>query len=355
MVRQTSELEPMEISNGCPSCWRGEGYDCLAVTANPLAVPKEVRGFDEVIAPRHIDWSLTIGGLADGALGIFPRFSERLRWRMPYPDAQEVVGIVRRSVPEGTRPLFLFVNFLDAHSPYNSPGEIGGARLFSRYLSHRQLTMRWSELPPGKKEYLANLYDGELQWIDRNLVELLVWIEERFGEDSVIIITSDHGEELGEEGRVGHEYGLSQALIHVPLFVRAPGVSAGAIHAPVSLLSLHEFIRLSAMGESPSVETLLTSSPQRLISERYPSGYNVRSLGDDYGRAWVSMIEGGVQAIGPSSYGFELIQLERSGVVEAEELREKLDRYWEEHRDRREGADRPMLSEEELRSLGYVQ
>ena len=67
------------------------------------------------------------------------------------------------------------------------------------------------------------------------------------------------------------------------------------------------------------------------------------------------MIEGGVQAIGPSSYGFELIQLERSGVVEAEELREKLDRYWEEHRDRREGADRPMLSKEELRSLGYVQ
>ncbi len=51
------------------------------------------------------------------------------------------------------------------------------------------------------------------------------------------------------------------------------------------------------------------------------------------------MIEGGVQAIDPSFYGFELIPLERSEVVETKALREKLDLYWEENRDRREGEN----------------
>ena len=143
-----------------------EGYDCRAVTANPLAVPKEVRGFDAVIAPRHIDWSRTIGGFVDGEWGIFPSLSESLRWRIPYPDAREVVGIVKRSVPEGAGPVFLFVNFLDAHSPYNPPERIGGGRPFSRYLSYRELTKRWLELPMESRQYLTDLYDGELRWID---------------------------------------------------------------------------------------------------------------------------------------------------------------------------------------------
>ena len=76
--------------------------------------------------------------------------------------------------------------------------------------------------------------DGELRWLDQNLGSLLEWIDAEHGEDTVVIITSDHGEDLGEDGIVGHEVGLSQSLIHVPLFVRAPGLMPKRVAKAVS-------------------------------------------------------------------------------------------------------------------------
>ncbi len=351
------------------------GYRCLAVSANSMAVPPEMEGLERLLVPNRDAWARPGFGLLGDLLFPFSRrLSERLRWRTPYADAGSIAEITIRALPEGDGPFFLFVNFLDPHSPYNPPDamldllDVPPARLFDRYQTHRDLTRRWEELPEGIARHVADLYDGELRFMDIHLDRLLRWLDRRLGERAVMIVTSDHGEELGEEGRVGHEYGLSQALIHVPLFVRGPGLRTGTIEPVVNLINLYDFILEAASSGRPREETLVDPGPYGAISERYPSGYNRHTLGPEYGRAWVSLIEGRHKGVGPSEEGFRLYDIEAggfarelpaSGAAAGEDLKARIDAYWSRTRDPRDRLeDQETLSEEEiqrLRSLGYVQ
>lgn len=213
---------------------------------------------------------------------------------------------------------------------------------------------------------LNGLYDAELHGLDSQLARLLTWIDERYGEDAVIIVTSDHGEELGEAGRVGHEYGLSQTLLHVPLFVRSPALSAGTVDEVVNIQHLYNFIDAVATGESTDIDALIGVGKYHHVAERYPSGYNT-SLGRGYDRPWVCMFDGRYKGLGPSEEGFDLYDIEVLGFgTDAETsnpaigdlMKTRIDDYWMEHEDRREETQRlESLSEEELkrlRSLGYV-
>ena len=356
-----------------PDVLRDEGYHCVAVSANVLALRPEITGFDRVIIPGRASWShSSLAARADAVSPLTRRISERVGWRMPYVDARGIVDIAMRAVPRDDRPLFLFVNFLDAHAPYNPPApalkELGvqPGHVFPRYLLHRKITRLWDSFPEGKAQYVADLYDGELRWVDMNLELLLSWIDERYGEDAVVIVASDHGEELGEEGRVGHEYGLSQRIIHVPLFVRGPGLGQGELRDVVSLRSLFGFICSWAKGDSPGVEELVEADEHGLISERYASAANANILGRDYERPWISVIDGKHKAVGPSQGGFELYDIEAMGfdceVVASDPLlesalRARIDDYWEGFRDQRTGEDEalPAREMEALRSLGYLQ
>jgi hypothetical protein len=355
-----------------PDLLRDEGYHCLAISANVLALRPEITGFDRVIIPERDGWlHSSLAARVDAVSPLTRGISERMGWRMPYVDARGIVNITMSAVPRDDRPLFLFVNFLDAHGPYNPPAPalkdlgVQPGHVFPRYLLHRKISRLWDSLPEGKAQYVADLYDGELRWVDMNLELLLRWIDERYGEDAVVIVASDHGEELGEEGRVGHEYGLSQRIIHVPLFVRGPGLCGGELRDVVSLRSLSGFIHSWAKGDSPGVEELVEVGEHGLVSERYASTENASILGPDYERPWVSVIDGQYKAVGPSQRCFELYDIEAMGfdreVVTSDSLlesalRARIDEYWEEFRDQRTGGEEAPLAREMevLRSLGYL-
>ncbi|MFH1681645.1 MAG: sulfatase-like hydrolase/transferase, partial [Candidatus Eisenbacteria bacterium] len=352
-----------------------EGYRSVAVAANPLALPGDITGFDQIVLPSRHEWhSSTIAALVDPGFPFLRGASERLRWRVPYPDAEQIVDIVTRAAPAPGSRLFLLVNFLDAHSPYNPPARalesLGAepARIIDRYLHHRSLTRQWESLAPGAAEDLRDLYDGELRWIDMQLPRLFAWIDEKLGKETVVIVASDHGEELGEENRVGHEYGLSQALLHVPLFVRAPALGRGRLPEVVTLRNLYHFMVQSALGREPGTDVLTREDEYRVVAERYPSDFNARRLGEGYGRAWVALFENGLKGVGPSADGFRLLDVLGSGfdrevpVPESEdagELRARIDSYWERHRDRRgTAAGESTATKEEMermRALGYAE
>jgi tetratricopeptide (TPR) repeat protein len=75
---------------------------------------------------------------------------------------------------------------------------------------------------------LDALYRGEISYIDSLLQRLLAFLDDRGLSDStVLVVTADHGESLGEHGEDTHGFFLYQSTLHVPLLVRAPGVRAG--------------------------------------------------------------------------------------------------------------------------------
>ena len=354
-----------------PERLRKHGYRTLAVTANLLAVPDEVRGFDVLLEPTRGDLaSATLGRLTDLCWPLWERISERLQWRMPYVDAEGIVDIATRAA-QGVRPLFLFVNMVDAHSPYNPPEEalrlldLSPGHVFGRYHVHQNLTRMWPSMGKDKHRYLSALYDGELRFLDLQLARLLDWVDIEFGDDALVVVTADHGEELGEDGRVGHEYGLAQSLIHVPLLIRGPGLSPGTIEAPVSLRALPDLILAAASHGHVAIRDLVRENFP-VISERYPSTHNASTLGDDYLRPWVAAIEDDLKVVGPSSAGVRWTALDPSDFDEVKKgtlpergraLSDWIDAYWLHSWDRRgEHADQSPggTKLEQLRALGYV-
>ncbi len=319
--------QPYDDVSWLPDMLRAEGYHCLAVSANPLAMYGDSTGFDRVVMPRHRQWRFpTLAGRADERSPFARGVNEWMRWRTPYVDARGIADITRRAVPDDDRPLFLFVNFLDAHCPYNPPPaalrELGvrPGRLFSRYQWNGATTRLWDSLPDGKAQYVADLYDGELRWLDMNLESFLLW----------------------------------------------PGLAPGTLDEVISLRRLFGFIVSCARGNAPDVEDLRETDGRGVISERYRSMGNAGVLGWDRERPWVSVIDGGHKAVGPSHVGLEFYDVESMGFdreVPASDslaqtaLAARVDEYWEEFQDRRtEVHRRPSAGEvEAIRSLGYLE
>lgn len=135
---------------------------------------------------------------------------------------------------QGDRPFFVFLNYLDAHDPYLVPG--GADRPFSgraATLAERRALRDWiGEVPrqrtPEEIRLARDSYDDCLAYLDGQIGRFLAELG-RLGrlENTVIVITSDHGEHFGEHHRdgypiVGHRQSVYQPEIHVPLIVVAP-------------------------------------------------------------------------------------------------------------------------------------
>ncbi|MGH7474846.1 MAG: sulfatase [Longimicrobiales bacterium] len=106
------------------------------------------------------------------------------------------------------RPFFVFLNYYDAHQPYRPPSE------YRRRFRHENRGIEG--------------YDGALAYLDDQLHLLLTALERRdVLENTVVVVTSDHGEMFGEQDLTGHGNSLYMPVLRVPLFVWGPGIPAG--------------------------------------------------------------------------------------------------------------------------------
>ena len=119
------------------------------------------------------------------------------------------------------RPFFLFLNYFDAHDPYLP------AAPFDRAFSDARPT---DPLRP-EDEIDPLLYDRELLGLDAQVTRVLDALRENgVFEETVVVITSDHGEALGEHGIPNHSWTLYEEMIHVPLYVKPAGERAQEVH-----------------------------------------------------------------------------------------------------------------------------
>jgi arylsulfatase A-like enzyme len=145
------------------------------------------------------------------------------------------------------RPFFAFLNLFDAHNPYLPPPEFKppfGAKAESPHdlkLFERWFVLDKSTLSPRDVQLVSDAYDDCLAYLDSQVDGLLVDLAVRGRlDDTLVIVTADHGEHFGEHGLYGHASSLYDQELRVPLLMLLPKAAhAGRTVAdPVSLRSL---------------------------------------------------------------------------------------------------------------------
>ena len=140
------------------------------------------------------------------------------------------------------KPFFVFINYFDVHAPYVPPQPYR-----SRYSSLENpggvISTDWGmydiylALSPEQIQEEVDSYDGAIAYVDFHINDLLEQLEERGKLDNtIVIITSDHGESFGEHGLLEHHNSLYREVIHVPLILWGPGYIPEGIrtNVPVS-------------------------------------------------------------------------------------------------------------------------
>lgn len=196
---------------------------------------------------------------------------------------QKAINFVR-SAKVGGAPFFLFLNYMDAHSPYVPPSPYdelfpGKDRSF-RWNQYSTLSDRcmWHHQPLTDREIqnLTSQYDGSIAYLDRQLGELFDRLRELDAlEDTLVVITADHGEAFGESYIVGHGISLYQNQIHVPLLIKFPRSHlAATVSDPVSAVDILPTIMDVAgaplpRGAGVSLYHGDLSKPRWVMSESY--------------------------------------------------------------------------------------
>lgn len=151
----------------------------------------------------------------------------------------------KRTLATAKEPFFLFLNYMEPHLEYGPP------KFTEEFVSGQTDIDQdpWSHIfdvePKTEQDFktLQELYDAELKYVDWRVGKLLNRLkEENQYDDSLIIVTSDHGENIGEHDLMDHQYCLYNTLLHVPLIVKYPNKLqkeiSDRITTPVSTLDL---------------------------------------------------------------------------------------------------------------------
>ena len=156
------------------------------------------------------------------------RLPSRMRKRVAW--AEDFIGPGMEWVDRNKgRKFFMYLHILQPHEPYNPPepfldefvGEYQGwlkkkSRLTPKYLMGKRVTTH-------DLAYMKAMYDANLKYADYYLHQFFEGLEERGAfEDSVVIVTADHGEGFFEHGNIGHANELFEEEIRIPLIIRFP-------------------------------------------------------------------------------------------------------------------------------------
>lgn len=196
---------------------------------------------------------------------------------------------------DGKQPFFAFLNLLETHDPYNCPHKFQ-----KEYVSKDKgvSTDHWEyysgEAPMADLSVLEDKYDGCIKYLDGMVNDLLQELDKReILEDTIVIITSDHGEGFGEPAEaqdchsIGHQVGISEELVHVPLVIRYPDGEYGGktVEESVSIKEIYNTILKYAGCSSESDGNSLrpdTDFPDPVLSMRMGLSQSAYALAQDH-------------------------------------------------------------------------
>jgi arylsulfatase A-like enzyme len=204
-------------------------------------LPEAVTSLPEVLRDAGYQTAaFTGGGQMDRVFGLDQGFD-----LYQQPGSERFNGTVARSIEwlqqERTQPFFLFLHTYEPHHPYAPPPE--DLALFEEEYTGtlpddisvdllRRINRNEIEIDDQDLAHIVAAYDGEIRSMDAGFGHLIEFLRDQsLYVDTLIVFTSDHGEEFGEHGKIGwHSHSLYDELLRVPLIVKLPGnASAGAV------------------------------------------------------------------------------------------------------------------------------
>lgn len=216
---------------------------------------------------RYRDYPLTWATIA-GSTSIGRQLDRNMRIRNLLKNDQHLVRVNAASINRefldwidgrGDRPFFAMLNYYDAHGPYLPPapfdrrfsptGRDANLSPLHRYLARPRRTLLSAEVVQRE----IDQYDGAIAYLDEQLGRLFDELAARgVLENTIIVVTADHGEEFGEHGIYDHGNTLYRPAVHVPLLVVAPGrvPPQRIVTRPVSLRDLPHTLAELATGEA---------------------------------------------------------------------------------------------------------
>jgi len=250
-----------------------------------------------------------------------PRFDRYNEFCYDPEQNTELIEKTLERAADTQQPFFLFANYMDTHHPY-APRERLQRAYCGRTFSYGELSdiadrthpyeflravHEGDQLTEEELRTVRDLYYGEVRTVDEHLSRVLTALEVNgLREDTLVVVTADHGENLGErnamrERHMGHICSASDHHLRVPLVVAHPALESARIDEFVSIKDLRYVLtegrrdlidsggtELGPLGGDEPVVSEVTTSGNDVLGQRYPELRDVlnRNLVASYTGEW---------------------------------------------------------------------
>lgn len=189
---------------------------------------------------------------------VYSHLRNAVRFRFGYSDddgASEVTSAAKEFISTTEQPWFLYLHYTETHlnksgkAPYAIP-EDALTKFADGDITYDDLQSVGGEVnyTDDQVDRQERLYDGAIHYLDRQVGALTDYLRDA-GEldETLVVVTSDHGEVLGTQGYLGHGT-LDEPVLQVPLVMHGPGVEPEEIDSRVNLLGLYKTVAELAGG-----------------------------------------------------------------------------------------------------------
>lgn len=201
-----------------PEVLRAMGYHTAYFCANPVMAFDPALEYEEAYLdyppedPYYVSPILSPKSLVSPLLGqVFKGLGltiHRPAAHRYFVDAGRINAAVLRWLPKARSPFFLHIHYMEPHRPY---------------FEHPYSAVQWDYDASWNRGRLLRRYDGEIQYLDQKLGELLSELERRgMARNLLVALTADHGEEFLEHGDWEHSKTLYREVLEIPLILRWP-------------------------------------------------------------------------------------------------------------------------------------
>ena len=194
------------------------------------------RGFQQFYEMWKLDPLRENGNILDKLYIKFDRKLENIKYLKPDYGSRRINHMVEKWFSEHhqkDRPFFLFINYFEPHLTYWPPKDYRSRfleeHMFKKAGGVNQDANAYNagmvEMSEEDFEILRALYDGEIAYTDYRIGEIVNMLKDKeLLDETLLIITSDHGEIIGEHGLMEHRTCPYQPVVHVPLIIRFPDI-----------------------------------------------------------------------------------------------------------------------------------